>query len=312
MDGYMIARVSAGIISGFLSGKLYTSRTGLVIISSTIGCSSMSKKLTEKLQDLDEKKAQEYGYGLIAGVAFYLIYSSRFTKKVRQFIDDKIEDPNIIPIVHLSRSRGLFDISESSISLTTTHRFAKAYEKADPNKDIHLVIHTPGGSLSSVETIVNVISNHKGTGRIIAYIPYYAYSGGCAIALSCHEIVIARNAIVGPCDGQMAKGFDGFSISSIIAAVEHKKHNNEPIKEDWLARSRDAEICATRQKEFLDKLVVNGIMSETTKENVYNELFTGKYNHDTIFTPEQLIAMGLNITIVEQMPYHIMNHIDKE
>jgi len=283
----------------------------IVGISTGIGVGSLTKIKPEQRDRIDADRVVDFGAGYILGVVSYTYYASYYGKIVREKINSIVDDPNIIEIIHKARNSLFGDGNESSIGLSTCHRFIKAYEKVDPNRDIKIIIHTPGGAVTAVEAIVNCMLNHTGTGRFIAYIPYYAYSGGCAIALSCHEIIVTKNSIVGPCDGQLTKGFGGFSVSSIIQAVEYKKNHGEPIKEDWLALSRDAGICHERQMKFLDKIVDKGIMTNETKDKVYEELFTGKYNHDTIFVPDQLIDMGLNVSIVDQMPPEIIHYLEK-
>lgn len=301
---------ASGCVSGFLGSKFTNKYLLLACASTTLGIASIHKISPENLAKIDEKKCREYGTGYLVGVIAYNYYTSYYGKILRERVNGAMDDPNIIQIIHKERTSIFGDGSESSIGLSTCHRFIKAYEKVDPNRDISIIIHTPGGAVTAVEAIVNCMLNHTGTGRFIAYIPYYGYSGGCAIALSCHEIVVTKNSIVGPCDGQLTKGFGGFSVSSIMQAVAYKKDHGEPIKEDWLALSRDAEICHGRQMKFLDKIVAKGIMTNETKEKVYEELFTGKYNHDTIFVPDQLVGMGLNVSIVDQMPPEIMHYLE--
>ena len=103
---------------------------------------------------------------------------------------------------------------------------------------------------------------------------------------------------------------DGRCFASFIEAVEHKKNNNETIKEDWLALARDAIMCQERQEKFLQALVEKDIMTAETKQQIHAELFSGKYNHDMIFTPQQLINLGLNITLMDELPSKIMTYFD--
>ena len=302
---------SSGVVSGFIGAKFTNKYVLLAGVTTGIGIARAQKCSPETLEKIDMQGCRDYGFGYVIGCVAYSYYSSYYGKMLRERIHSTIDDPNIIQIVHKARNSIFGDGNESSIGLSTCHRFIKAYEKVDPNRDVRIIIHTPGGAVTAVEAIVNCMLNHTGTGRFIAYIPYYAYSGGCAIALSCHEIIVTKNSIVGPCDGQLTKGFGGFSVSSIMQAVEYKKDHGEPIKEDWLALSRDAGICHERQMKFLDKIVAKEIMSNETKDKVYEELFTGKYNHDTIFTPDQLIEMGLNVSVVDQMPPEITHYLDQ-
>jgi hypothetical protein len=136
------------------------------------------------------------------------------------------------------------------------------------------------------EAICNCIStykqqNHKG--KIIAYIPYYAYSGGCAIALACDKIIMNMNAILGPCDAQQYVNGVYYSISSIINTVEFKK-NNQPIKEVWLTSYNNALLCKDRQLNYFNTLMKSGNFSEDVWKLIYKNFFNGERNHDEIFS----------------------------
>lgn len=157
---------------------------------------------------------------------------------------------NIIVINHSSKYNPLVNV-EASIGLDTHINFIKNYNNMNKDLDIHIILHTTGGSLSSAEAICNCITNHTGKGKIIAYIPYYSYSGGCMIALACDKIIMTKNAILGPCDAQKSNITTNYSIASIIDTVTYKKNSGEKIKEEWLAHSYDANLCKNRQKIML-------------------------------------------------------------
>lgn len=236
------------------------------------------------------------------------------TKQTKDLKNRNYISRNIIPIIHNNKSSLINDVvseEKQQIDLTTFLDFMKAYNRMNKDLDINIVINTPGGSLSAVESIVNCILNHKGSGRIRCYIPFYAYSGGCAIALACHEIIMTKNSIVGPCDGQLPTKMTRYSVASIINAVEYKKSHQETVKEEWLATAESAKLCQLRQRQFIDRLIQARIMNETTAENVYTELFTGKYNHDISFSAQDLINLGLNVTLIDSIPTEIMNAFDE-
>ena len=53
---------------------------------------------------------------------------------------------------------------------------------------------------------------------------------------------------------------------------------------------------------FVEKLVEYKVLTEETGKNIYEEFFSGKYNHDKIFSAQDSLKLGLNIEIVENMP----------
>lgn len=243
------------------------------------------------------------------GILLYGLYSAKnyLAEYYKSYKKNRLVKNNIIDIVHKidqgSAISSLLSSTDTCITIKTHMDFVKTYEKMDKDKDIHVLIHTVGGALSSAEAICNCIANHKGKGKVIAYIPYYAYSGGCAIMLACDKVFMHRNAIIGPCDAQKPVGkLSTHSIKAIIDTVEYKKDKDQKIDEEWYANSVDAESCKTRQKGFVDNLVKRGTLHEQLAEKIYDEFFSGKYNHDKIFSAQEAKELGLNVEIVDSMP----------
>jgi ClpP class serine protease len=191
------------------------------------------------------------------------------------------------------------------IDIKTQEDFLNRYKKLDKNKDIHLIINTRGGSLSHAESIANIILNHANNyhGRFIAYIPRYAYSGGCLLALACSKIVMLSTSIIGPCDAQRCYMFSQLSINSIIKSVQYKKTNNQKIDENWLAMEHEATLTLKRQIEFVKKLITIRRISQDTGDKIYDKLFSGKYNHDQGFLAYEIEdLLGGEVEIVDDMP----------
>jgi Serine dehydrogenase proteinase len=249
------------------------------------------------------------GMCVIVGIscyAFKKIYDLRKVYKNKQLTNN-----NIITVIH---SHNLSIINNDTMITIKTHMdFITAYEKMDKNKDIHIIMHTVGGALSSAEAICNCIANHQMSdyeGKIIVYIPYYSYSGGCMIALACDKIIMSKNAILGPCDAQ--KYVDSaHSIAAIIDTVDYKKEMKEKVSETWLAGSYDAKLCKERQLEYVNRLIKSEKFTEDIGKTIYDEFFSGKYNHDKIFSAQRAKELGLNIEIVDVMPSFIKNISDE-
>lgn len=248
-------------------------------------------------------------YLVVAGTTVLLlcyalkrIYGLKSTYEMKKLVNN-----NTITIIHTTSFLKI--VSDASITIKTHMDFIKAYEKMDKERDIHIVMHTVGGILSSAEAICNCIANHKlgnHKGKTIVYIPYYSYSGGCMIALACDKIVMSKNAILGPCDAQQyVKGIH--SVASIIDTVSYKKEMKEKIDEEWLAGCYDANLCKERQAKYIDKLVKSGNFTEEIGKVIYEEFFSGKYNHDKMFSAQDAQLLGLNIEIVDVMPDIIKN-----
>ena len=245
--------------------------------------------------------------GSVVGLAVLGYCFKNAVKFKNNWYHRKMTNQNIIAIIHSANASILSLGGDTMIGLNTHIEFIKNYNKMDKDKDIHIILHTTGGALSSAESICNCIANHAGKGKIIAYIPYYSYSGGCMIALACDKIVMAKNAILGPCDAQKASLTTQYSVASVIDTVNYKKENKEKIKEEWLAHSYDANLCKDRQKKYVEKLMKCGHFTENIGNKIYEEFFSGKYNHDKIFSAADAIELGINVDTVDIMPELIKN-----
>ena len=236
---------------------------------------------------------------------FKKLYDLKTLYKKKQLTNN-----NIITIIH-SQNASIIN-NDNAITIKTHMDFIKAYEKIDKDKDINIIMHTVGGALSSAEAICNCIANHQQSdykGKINVYIPYYSYSGGCMIALACDKIIMSKNAILGPCDAQKYVGCT-HSIAAIIDTVNYKKEMKEKINETWLASSYDAKLCKERQREYVNKLIQSNKFTKEVGNMIYDEFFSGKHNHDKIFSAQQAKDLGLNIEIVDDMPFNIKNVTD--
>lgn len=241
------------------------------------------------------------GFGL--GLSSFTI-SNIWNYLRKSLIKNKIKKMNAILLVHKYKGIPYYIDQLGHINITTQLDFLKSYEEMDKDKDIHIIIQTIGGKMICSEAICNCILNHKGKGKIKCYIPYYTYSGGLMIALSCDQIIISKNAIISPCDGQIVtKNNKSYSSSSIMEAVAYKKNKDEQIKEEWLAVDLEAKKCMERHKIFLNKLCKIKSYDEELKQILYDEFFSGKYNHDYAITAENIGNINkLNVSIVDKFP----------
>lgn len=79
--------------------------------------------------------------------------------------------------------------------------FMTVVHQMDTSKGLVLILHTPGGVVTAVETIVGYL--HKKFEDITAVVPVYAMSGGTMIALASNRIVMGKQSQLGPIDPQM-------------------------------------------------------------------------------------------------------------
>ena len=108
-----------------------------------------------------------------------------------------------------------------SINNEDINGFMTGVHGLDFNKELLLLLHTPGGVAEAAETIVDYLwSKFPG---IDALIPTYAMSAGTMIALGCKKIILGTQSQLGPTDPQLI--FDGrpYSAHSIVAQFEEAK-----------------------------------------------------------------------------------------
>lgn len=83
-----------------------------------------------------------------------------------------------------------------------------------PTKGLVLLIHTPGGEIEAVESIVEYL--HKKFNDITVIIPYLAMSGGSMISLASNCIIMGKQSQIGPIDPQIFANNQYYSARNIL------------------------------------------------------------------------------------------------
>ena len=122
----------------------------------------------------------------------------------------------------------------TSINMEDINGFMAGVHDHDFDKDLLLILHTPGGSAEAAQTIVDYLrSKFK---AIDVLIPTYAMSAGTMIALGCDRIVMGRQSQLGPTDPQLIIGNGSFSAHSIVEQFEEAKQDiagNPTLAHAW-------------------------------------------------------------------------------
>lgn len=98
-----------------------------------------------------------------------------------------------------------------------TQGFMGAVNGLDCNKGLDLILHTPGGSPTAAESIVNYLRSKFSDIRVI--IPQMAMSAGTMIACSGNCIIMGLHSSLGPVDPQI----NGIPAYNIINEFEQAK-----------------------------------------------------------------------------------------
>lgn len=102
-----------------------------------------------------------------------------------------------------------------SINESDKTGFMSALHGMDKSKGLDLLLHTPGGSVSDTESLVEYLRSFF-NGDIRAVVPQVAQSAGTMIALACCEIVMGRQSRLGPIDPQFA----GLPAQTVVQEYE--------------------------------------------------------------------------------------------
>src|SRR5438270_13192120 len=148
------------------------------------------------------------------------VLKQRYLEASRQRLIAKIErqrKSRVILLVHRQETMSFLGFPVYRyIDVNDSEEVLRASHLTDPAVPIDIVLHTPGGLVLAALQIARAI--HKHPGKVTAYVPHYAMSGGTLIALAANEIVMSEDAVLGPVDPQLGQ----YPAASIVKAVAKK------------------------------------------------------------------------------------------
>ena len=104
----------------------------------------------------------------------------------------------------------LLDINDEDMN-----GFMMAVHKMDRNRGLDLILHTPGGSIASTETIVRYLREMFGS-NVRVIVPQIAMSAGTMIACCSREILMGKQSSLGPIDPQL----NGIPAQGVISEFQ--------------------------------------------------------------------------------------------
>ena len=190
------------------------------------------------------------------------VLKQRFLEAARQRLIARIEsqrDSRVILLVHRQETMSFLGFPVLRyIDVNDSEEVLRAIHLTDPNVPLDSVLHTPGGLVLASLQIARAIHKHKG--KVTAFVPHYAMSGGTLIALAANEIVMSEYAVLGPVDPQLGQN----PGASILKAVERK-----PIAEvddQTLIMADQAEKAIAQVRESVRELLADKIPQEKLEE----------------------------------------------
>ncbi|MCS7302184.1 MAG: ATP-dependent Clp protease proteolytic subunit [Bacteroidota bacterium] len=218
------------------------------------------------------------------------IIRQRLIEAARQRLIAQIEEKRncrVILIVHRQETMRLLGFPLIKyLTMEDSEEVLRALEATDDDKDIDLVLHTPGGLVIAALQIARAIQRRKGKTRVI--VPHYAMSGGTLIALAADEIIMSKNAVLGPIDPQLGE----FPAPSLVR-LRHIKDVNE-IDDRTLILADIAEKAISQIRQAVTELLLKNYSAEQA-ERIAEELTVGQWTHDFPITPSMAQELGLRV-----------------
>ncbi|HKC52011.1 MAG TPA: ATP-dependent Clp protease proteolytic subunit [Myxococcota bacterium] len=181
------------------------------------------------------------------------------------------------------------------IDVNDSEEVLRAIQMTDDDVPLDLVLHTPGGLVLAALQIARAIRSHKG--KVTIFVPHYAMSGGTLIALAADEIVMSRNAVLGPVDPQLGE----LPAASLLKVMEQKPISE--IDDRTVALSDVARKAIVQVKRAVRELL-DGRMAPEKADALAEKMSTGTWTHDYPIRAEE--AQGLGLAVTTDIPSDVL------
>jgi ClpP class serine protease len=218
------------------------------------------------------------------------VLKQRFLDASRQRLIAKIErqrHSRVILLVHRQEQMSILGFPVFRyIDVNDSQEVLRAIYLTDATVPLDIVLHTPGGLVLAALQIARAIHKHKG--KVTAFVPHYAMSGGTLIALAADEIVMSEYAVLGPVDPQLGE----YPAASILKAVARKPV--EETEDKTLILADQAEKAMSQVYESVRELLATKCPPEQA-EKLARLLSQGTWTHDHPITYETAQSFGLPV-----------------
>ncbi len=226
------------------------------------------------------------------------VLRQKMLEAARQRMIAKIErerGSRLILLVHRQETMSLLGFPVMKyIDINDSEQVIRAIHLTDDEVPIDIVLHTPGGLVLAALQIAKAVKEHPG--KVTAFVPHYAMSGGTLIALAADEIVMDRHAVLGPVDPQMGR----FPAASLVKVVREKPV--ERVSDDTLIMADIAEKALSQMKEEVTDLLLGRYPGKKAAE-LAEVLSQGRWTHDHPISCKAAREMGLPVN--SNMPREI-------
>ena len=240
---------------------------------------------------------------LIGFVLLQVFGGGDTTQKKRDMLLDQFQSERksrVIALIHRQESQSILGVQVSShINVEDSEAVLRAIRLTPDDQPIDLILHTPGGLVLAAEQIAKALVERKG--KVTVFIPHYAMSGGTLIALAADEIVMDRNAVLGPVDPQIGE----MPAASILQVLKIKKP--EHISDETLMMADIAAKARIQVASFVADVLTKHLPRNKAEELAII-LSEGRWTHDFPITVQFAQQLGLPVTT--QMPRIVYDLMD--
>jgi ClpP class serine protease len=205
----------------------------------------------------------------------------------------------VIALIHRQEAQSVFGLQVSGhIDIEDSEAVLRAIRLTPDDQPIDLILHTPGGLVLAAEQIAKALAEHKG--KVTVFIPHYAMSGGTLIAMAAAEIVMDRNAVLGPVDPQIG----GVAAASIVKVAEIKKAQ---ASDETLMMADMAAKARIQVASFVADLLTKRLPRKKAEELAVI-MSEGRWTHDFPITVQTAQELGFPVTTnMPRIVYELMD-----
>lgn len=240
---------------------------------------------------------------MIIALLFLILIGRRdTTQQLRNGLLDQFQSERksrVIALIHRQESQSILGVQVSSyINIEDSEAVLRAIRLTPDEQPIDLILHTPGGLVLAAEQIAKALAEHKG--KVTVFVPHYAMSGGTLIAMAAQEIVMDRNAVLGPVDPQIG----GVAASSIlkVAAIKKDRASDETLIMADMAAKAQIQVAS-----FVADLLTKR-MPRKQAEELAVAMSEGRWTHDFPITVQAATQLGFPVkTDIPRVVYDLMD-----
>jgi ClpP class serine protease len=185
---------------------------------------------------------------------------------------EHLRGSRVILLVHRQETMSLLGFPVFRyIDVNDSEEVLRAIQLTDTDLPLDIILHTPGGLALAALQIAYALRDHKG--KVTAFIPHYAMSGGTLIALAADEIVMCEHSVLGPVDPQLGQ----YPAASILTVLEKKPIAE--IDDQTIILADQARKAITQMRESVTDLLRDQHPADKA-ENLARLLSEGTWTHD--------------------------------